>query len=92
MKPEPEDDIDEVILMWRMVSAMQIDLAAAIRSDGLEVETLSKMMRNCAGCVDPHMCKVFLTRREDLLPRPPKFCPNKMTLRSLRINHHVDLH
>ena len=72
------------LLMWRMTTSMQIDMARAIRAGYLSIDQLSRMLAKCAGCRDPGSCADYLERRDDGLTRPPDFCPNMRNLMLLR--------
>lgn len=70
--------------MWRMMTAMELDTARAIRENRLHLDQLARMMRNCARCQDPGLCQMFLDRRTDAAVEPPSFCPNRDALIQLR--------
>lgn len=78
--PDPESKL----LMWDMVRAMDIDLAAALRTNTLPVATLSAMMQACNSCPEPKLCAVFLDRRDGHTDQAPSFCPNGARLAALR--------
>lgn len=75
---------DSEPLMWRMVRAMRIDLATPIRDRTLPVDQVRCMLRNCAGCPDPALCRVYLDLRGDVVPEAPSLCPNARVLNALR--------
>lgn len=82
---------DTGLLMWRMVRALDVDLAEAIVDDRLSVGRLRVMMRNCAHCPDPRACALFLDARDDRTDQPPSFCPNARDLYRLRATRFADL-
>lgn len=75
-QPEP--------LMWRMVSAMNVDLSTPVRDGTMSVDTVRKMLNKCWHCSDPRMCALFLDARGDRTNKPPAFCPNHGLLTELR--------
>lgn len=74
---------DEKLLIWRMVRALDVDLAYEIHRERLSVERLSSMLKNCAHCPEPQACRLYLEARGDKAAVPPSFCPNRVVLTAL---------
>ncbi|MCA0206742.1 DUF6455 family protein [Pararhodobacter sp.] len=81
---------DDHLLFWRMVEALDIPLAEAIRGDELTPGGVSSMLSKCAHCRAPHYCALYLASRDGKVARPPSFCRNRARLDGLRALHPAD--
>ncbi|MCC5987685.1 MAG: hypothetical protein JJT95_08385 [Pararhodobacter sp.] len=84
MNPDDAQPLDDALLMWRMVEALQIDLAPPLINGSLSFKRLQQMLRQCAKCPQPGSCTRFLDRNKTPAADPPRYCPNRRTLLALR--------
>lgn len=77
----------EELLMWRMVQAMQIDLAKPVIDGTLPVARLQQMLRGCVKCPEPDLCARYLDTLADRPAEPPRYCPNRKVLKALGAAH-----
>ena len=73
--------------IWRMAAALQIDMAATIKSGVLTrdapLDLLQSMTRRCAACDMQKTCRTLLQATSDRLSCPPDFCRIKNRLWAL---------
>lgn len=81
---------DDHLLFWRMVEALDIPLAEAIRDDEVTPDRLSSMLSKCAHCRAPDYCALYLASRDGKARTPPSFCKNRASLEKLHALHPAD--
>ncbi|MCP3971031.1 MAG: hypothetical protein GY717_12090 [Rhodobacteraceae bacterium] len=72
------------VLMARMGHALGLNLAKAQHAGLLCPDTVARMHHHCSACADPRACTDLLYRFPDHLDKPPRFCPNRSLMLSLR--------
>lgn len=87
MPPSISQTPDEHLLFWRMVEALDIPLAEAVRDDEVSPDNLSKMLVKCAHCSAPHYCALYLASRDGRAGTTPSFCKNRHALDRLHAHH-----